>query len=93
MSGRLTRIRLRVVRVGSNPTPCAFLRLVFLILRTDDGFSLTIWVRFPACLENVKIWRVKHSKGCLAQWQRIALMIGAWSGSDSRRHQIFPHNS
>ena len=56
--------------------------------RTDDSFSLTIWVRFPACLENVEIWRVKYTKGCLAQWQRIALVIG-WSGFDSRRNQIF----
>ena len=30
------------------------------------------------CLENVKIWRGKYSKGCLAQRQCFDLMIG-WS--------------
>ena len=48
---------------------------------------MAIWVRFPACLENVEIWRVGYTKGCLAQRQRIALMVG-WTGFDSRRNQI-----
>ena len=67
-----------------------FLTLDFSHSSNRRRFSLTIWVRFPACLEIVEIWRVGYTKGCLAQWQRIALMV-SWSAWGSIPGEIkFP---
>ena len=75
--------------MGSNPTPGALRRLIFLILRTDDVF---LWQSGFDSRRVLKMWKSGVSDtpkvtGCLAQWQRIALVVG-WSGFDSRRNQI-----